>query len=227
MEDTRDFLRMHYRIIKAMFKHYATTSDGDWFSIKWMAFSDFCAVIKARARRAPVFVRVCPCGGDGKLNRLAARDPAVLYKLEMLMLMLMTQVIDNDKCTIKDIDSIFIATNVQAVTRAKMDLNPDRALVCSSSQSRASRGRSGAVAQAPSCARAQVRYEFLEVLCRLAMTKFVATKKNNSPADAVERLLREHVLPNAQWDDGHGFRVNVLWKEQVRQRTGFDLVSCV
>ena len=49
---------------------------------------------------------------------------------------------DHNTCELKDLDTIFIATNVQMLRRSKNDRNPDRSLV---------------------------RFEFLEIVIRVAV----------------------------------------------------------
>lgn len=70
------------------------------------------------------------------------------------------------KLTLSTIDRLFIATNYEIEDNAE---NPDRALN---------------------------RFEFFEILIRIANVKFRETGIVHSYSDALEKLLKEHVLVN-------------------------------
>jgi len=83
------------------------------------------------------------------------------------------------------IDRIFIATNVEL---EKIDDNPDKALC---------------------------RYEFLEILCRIANAKFKETGICGSHSESLKKLLDEHILPNANPSPWQEFRDEQLWTMEV------------
>lgn len=62
-----------------------------------------------------------------------------------------------------------------------------------------------------------VRFEFLEALVRLAIARFMKGKsqQTTSPAEAVQKLLTEHVLSKAGRQD-LPMRWDRLWCEEVR-----------
>jgi len=92
-----------------------------------------------------------------------------------------------DKCiSSADLDTIFIATNV---TLTAMPNNDDNAIE---------------------------RFEMLEALVRIAMKKYVEGKPKDerpSPADAVDKLLNDHVLKHAQRLDMNQFRLEKFYTE--------------
>lgn len=92
---------------------------------------------------------------------------------------------------IKDIDTLFIATNVASM-----------------------RARQVATIAAHND-RAAMRFEFLEALVRLAKARYVKRKGSVTHADAVRMFLDEYLLPNAKWDNGHKFRHDELWTQTV------------
>jgi NLR family CARD domain-containing protein 3 len=84
-------------------------------------------------------------------------------------------------CRPADIDRLFIAVNFEEV---KTDENPDKLLT---------------------------RYEFLELIVRVAGEKFVKPRKIRNYPDAIEKLITDHILPyyeTAPWQD---FRDDELW----------------
>jgi uncharacterized protein YggL (DUF469 family) len=50
------------------------------------------------------------------------------------------------------------------------------------------------------------RYEFLEIIVRMANAKFKEPHIVNSTAEAIEKLLNENIFPNAKSVDGETFR---------------------
>lgn len=71
-----------------------------------------------------------------------------------------------DGLSLSDIDQIFIATNFEVEDQED---NDDKNLV---------------------------RYEFLEILVRIARKKFVDTKVCSSYSEATRKIISEYVLPN-------------------------------
>ena len=69
-------------------------------------------------------------------------------------------------CRQSDIDRLFIAVNFEEV---HTDENPDKLLI---------------------------RYEFLELIVRVANEKFVKPKKIRKVPDAIEKLITDNILPN-------------------------------
>lgn len=62
------------------------------------------------------------------------------------------------------------------------------------------------------------RCEFLEALVRLAASKYVAPEKGKADlvhAQALQRLMNEHVLRLENQDDWQEFRDDHLWKQEV------------
>ena len=94
------------------------------------------------------------------------------------------RVIQKGVFELKDLDTVFIATNVDLV---KSKENPERALT---------------------------RYEFLEAIVRIAVNRFVRTKVLPTPSKALERLLSNHILPRARSHNPAAFRMSRLYNEQ-------------
>ena len=98
-----------------------------------------------------------------------------------------------DRCKIYDkqvllstVDRIFIATNVE--TSEKMQDNPEKALC---------------------------RFEFFEILLRVASAKFKETGIVNTYHEALEKLLKEHIIPYAKPERWQAFRDEELWTLDV------------
>lgn len=89
---------------------------------------------------------------------------------------------DNSTMKLKDIDTLFIATNVPS----------ERARVVQT--------------QARKSGNVLVRFEFLESIVRLAKKKFFNTGAAPNYADAVEMLLKNHILPLGPHEDVIDFR---------------------
>ena len=85
-----------------------------------------------------------------------------------------------------DIDRIFIATNVEL---EEQEGNDDRSLC---------------------------RFEFYEIITRMAKTKYFESNMSRSIADSIERLLLEYILPlGEQKMDGMEWRKTFLWHLEV------------
>lgn len=83
--------------------------------------------------------------------------------------------------TLTAIDQAFIAVNVELES---LDNNPDRDLC---------------------------RYEFYEILVRMARTKYLDSKRESSLATATRRFLRDEVLTYGKLEPWQEFRDNQLW----------------
>jgi len=92
-----------------------------------------------------------------------------------------TEIVDDKKCSLSAIDTIFIATNFEV---EKNDDNPDHALE---------------------------RPEFLEAVTRLAIAKF--SHLDVTPAEALEALMNQHIIPRADRHDCDVFRTASLYLE--------------
>ena len=93
---------------------------------------------------------------------------------------------DNSTMKLKDIDTLFIATNVPS----------ERARVVQT--------------QARKSGNVLVRFEFLESIVRLAKKKFFNTGAASSYAEAAEMLLKNHILPLGPHEDVIEFRETQL-----------------
>lgn len=83
------------------------------------------------------------------------------------------------------IDRLFISTNVELEAN---DENPDKALC---------------------------RYEFLEIMVRLANSKFRETGITKTYAEGLQKLLEENIYPNSKPHDWQEFRDKELWTIEV------------
>mmetsp|Transcript_41069 Transcript_41069/g.39584 ORF Transcript_41069/g.39584 Transcript_41069/m.39584 type:complete len:237 (+) Transcript_41069:504-1214(+) len=99
-----------------------------------------------------------------------------------------------EKCNLFDkaiqiatIDRLFIATNV-VLEKLEQEDNPDKALC---------------------------RYEFYEILIRIAAAKFKDTGICPTINESLEKLLHEHVFLYASPESWQEFRDNELWKEDI------------
>lgn len=91
------------------------------------------------------------------------------------------------KLTMAVIDMYFVATNVEI--GEEQEGNDDRSLC---------------------------RFEFWEMLIRIAKGKFLETKKETNIVSAFERILKEHVLPTFDHClPGQRFRDDFLWTLRV------------
>lgn len=64
-----------------------------------------------------------------------------------------------------------------------------------------------------------LRFQFLELLVRMAISKYQESKRAQTPFDAVKMLLRKDILPNVdeikeKWE---GFRQKQLWTLEVNE----------
>jgi len=83
------------------------------------------------------------------------------------------------------IDRLFIASNFEV---EKTDDNPDKGLI---------------------------RFEFLELLVRVAKVKLHQPGLVPTLAEAVEKVIAEHILPVAEYHEWQGFRDHVLYTVEV------------
>jgi len=101
-------------------------------------------------------------------------------------------VLDTAFCRLKDVDTIFIATNVQLgepIKAAEKKRNNQRSLT---------------------------RFEFIEAIMRLAKAKYVNSGRATRYVEAVKLLIDEHVLPNmSEYDDPEVWRDERLYLEEV------------
>ena len=91
---------------------------------------------------------------------------------------------DKKTCTLQTIDRLFIITNVEVI---EQEDNPDRDLC---------------------------RYEFFEIILRLAGAKFKDSNRVKTWDEAAERLIVEHIIPNAYQNfimTGKEFRLENIW----------------
>ena len=93
----------------------------------------------------------------------------------------------DDKCTQNTIDRTFIAANVE-LEKIEGNANNSDSLM---------------------------RYQFLEVLVRLAKAKFIETGVEKSFSSATARLIREHVKKYDVPEEWQGFRDAELWTIQI------------
>lgn len=51
-----------------------------------------------------------------------------------------------------------------------------------------------------------LRFQFIEVIASLGIAKFYSSKKAANPSEAIQKLLDEHIIPNATWHDSQAYR---------------------
>ena len=96
------------------------------------------------------------------------------------------QILDRANLLMSDVDRIFIATNVEL---EEQEANDDRSLC---------------------------RFEFYEILVRLAKLKFYEKGACKTIAEAVEKLIVDHVLPHSKLVHGYReWREEYLWTCEV------------
>jgi hypothetical protein len=103
---------------------------------------------------------------------------------------------DNDTCTWKDLDTMFLSTNVEEDgDSAEGDANDDRALM---------------------------RFEWLEIIIRIAFAKYLDTEEDeyncDDPSDAVQLLCEKNILPKLKPCACHNkddFRKTRMYNEAV------------
>jgi hypothetical protein len=95
--------------------------------------------------------------------------------------------VPDNECVLATLDRLFIATNVIVAGQSAADENPDNALC---------------------------RFEFLEIMVRLANAKYRETGKAPSYSEALKRLLKENLFANRElvWQE---FRDKELWTIDV------------
>jgi len=98
------------------------------------------------------------------------------------------KIIDGKGVTLSTVDRAFIAANVAVEGQKLSEDNPTNALS---------------------------RFEFLEILARLAHSKFVETKICPTYEEAMTKLLEEHIFPHANPEPWQEFRDELLWTIDV------------
>lgn len=119
-------------------------------------------------------------------------DPFSIQWNGFTELMQQCKVPDTKYCKLKDLDTIFIATNVEIGPRKTV--------------------KAGV---AKNTSNSLMRHEFLEAIVRVAQAKYVKTRQTDDMASAVKMLLVSHILPFANYDDGNDFRRKHLYCEEV------------
>ena len=61
------------------------------------------------------------------------------------------------------------------------------------------------------------RYEFLEIIVRLARIKYVETGTIKNTAQALEKVLKDELFPNAHESDGWNFRQRNCYNVKVNE----------
>lgn len=89
-------------------------------------------------------------------------------------------VVDKISLKLSDVDLDFVATNAGVAKRPGKNLNPERQLV---------------------------RYQFLEIWVRLALSKFFKTKQTREQSEAVKRFFSEYALEFMEPYNSHQFRI--------------------
>jgi len=117
------------------------------------------------------------------LNSIINSDYPVLSLNDFTILCQKIKIVDKASINISTIDRIFIATNVNFHNQAGT-VNADRDLH---------------------------RYEFLEILVRLALAKFKDTGVCKTPSEALEKFLAEHFFPNLEEAFTKPFRDELLF----------------
>jgi hypothetical protein len=60
-----------------------------------------------------------------------------------------------------------------------------------------------------------MRYKFLEILARIAKGKYCEFGKADTVAEAVEKLIKEVILENYQWEPWQEYRDSVVYTLEV------------
>ena len=98
-------------------------------------------------------------------------------------------------CKISDIDRFFVTVNYEIVDLPE---NPDRTLN---------------------------RYEFIELLIRIANLKFREAGKADNLRQALEMLLAENIFKNFKVEPWHDFRTDQMWCDEVNSVFQLNLAS--
>jgi hypothetical protein len=117
----------------------------------------------------------------------AAYSGVDLFSIQLNAYTTMCEVchIEDDICNQSELDTKFIAANVEI---NKMEANPDRSLT---------------------------RFEFLEVICRIAISKYYKHGDATSESEAADMLIERHLEPYANVEDPSSFRHNILYCKEV------------
>ena len=100
------------------------------------------------------------------------------------------KITDNKSCNLATIDRIYIATNVNQNAGAGGNSQGDKDLV---------------------------RYEFLEIIVRLANAKYKDSGVTFSTTEAVRKLLEDNIFPNMEESNAQDFRDNQLYTDEVNE----------
>ena len=60
-----------------------------------------------------------------------------------------------------------------------------------------------------------MRYNFLEILARIAKCKYIETNKETTVSKSLDRLITDVLLKNHVWEPGMQFREEKLWTLDV------------
>jgi len=97
------------------------------------------------------------------------------------------KVVPDDKVPLATIDRAFVAANVE-LEKIPGNVNPDNALN---------------------------RYEFVEIIVRLAKAKYIDTGNTKSYSEALKKLIQNHILKHDSSDPWQMFREKKLWTVPV------------
>ena len=71
------------------------------------------------------------------------------------------------------------------------------------------------------------RFEFYEVLLRIALARFHVPKIVEKPAEALEMLIVDYLMENpAEPENLVNFRLNMLWKLEIHDLFKSNLENC-
>jgi hypothetical protein len=196
LKQVQDVLRTEFEWLVHTYRFYASqgTATYEPFSVKFLAFSDLCndcmIITDSAARNRKQ--STLPSTLTPQSSSVTASPPVPP-----------TEELDEDGnvlpgsavCRRSDIDTVFIATNVELEEQGDNDENADNAVE---------------------------RFEFLEAVVRIALVKFFKKPVRGapmavcaSPAEATERLLQKHLAPHGERQDPREFREDVLYTERM------------
>lgn len=100
-----------------------------------------------------------------------------------------------ERCKIVDNETINAATLERTLSQTNLSKNPHK----------------------KSADRELHRYEFVEIIVRIAQEKYCVTKVCKNVQNAVKKLIMEHILPNNKnlEVDGYNFRVKHLYTPEM------------
>ena len=118
-------------------------------------------------------------------------------------------VVDNKTAKVSDLDRTFLAVNFVSAPSAGAGSGADN----SGGSRPGTAGSEGRINANP--ARAFCRFEWLEMIFRVAVQKFVDSKECTRAAEAVERFLREYVAPHCNFQRPERFRREHMYAPDV------------